>query len=67
LEHPVFSVEPIRCGFCLSVDEDRVRAIHGGGEIHRLGAEILKDRIEVVVDQENRGKLLLGTELDLLS
>jgi hypothetical protein len=66
LKHLILSVEPIRCGSVFPVYEDRVRAIHGGGEIHRLGAEVLKDRIDVVIDQEDRGNSLFGPELDLL-
>ena len=49
-KHLAFSVEPIRCGSGFSVYDDRVCAIHGGSEIHRLSAEVLKDRIDVVVD-----------------
>lgn len=46
LKHPVFSVEPVRCGSGFRIHEDRVCAIHGGGEIHWFRAEVLKDRIE---------------------
>lgn len=53
LKHPVFSVEQIRCGSAFPVHQDRVRAIHGGREIHWLGAEVLKDSVDVVVDQKN--------------
>ncbi len=66
LEHLVLAVEPIRCGPGLSVYEDRVRTVHSSREVHGLGAERLKDRIDVVVDQENRGNFLFGPELDLL-
>jgi hypothetical protein len=50
----------------LFVQEDRVRTVHSRREVHRLGAERLPDRIDVVVDQENRGDSLFGPELDLL-
>ena len=66
LKHPVFSVEPIRCGSGFGVYGDRVRAIHGGNEIHRVGTKLLKDRTDIVVDQKNRGNSLLCPELDLL-
>jgi hypothetical protein len=66
LKHLIFSVEPIRCGSAFSVHEYGVSAIHGGGEVHGFGAEILKDWIGVVVDQKNRGNSLFGPELDLL-
>ncbi len=33
---------------------------------YRFRAEVLKDRIDVVVDQKNRGNSLIGPKLDLL-
>ena len=43
LKHLAFCVEPIRCGSSFSVYEDRIGAVHSDGEIHRLGAEVLRE------------------------